>query len=91
MSRAGDLRTLLDGPDAGIRDMVRDWLSQPGHAPVADLPREAYRAQVTAWAQELAMDGGTAMGYPPSSAGSVTSAARSPPSRRSPSATSACS
>jgi acyl-CoA oxidase len=64
MSRTDDLRALLDGPDAGIRDMVRDWLSEPGHAPVADLPREAYRAQVTAWAEELAMDGGTAMGYP---------------------------
>ncbi len=64
MSRAGAIRTLLDGPEAMTRDMVRDWLSEPGHAPVTDLPREAYRAQVSAWAEELAMSGGTAMGYP---------------------------
>ena len=44
--------------------MVREWLSEPGHAPVTDLPREEYRARVTDWAEELAMSGGTAMGYP---------------------------
>ena len=64
MSRAAELRALLDGPEAAIRDMVREWLSEPGHAPVVDLPRDAYRAQVTAWTEELAMSGGTAMGYP---------------------------
>ncbi len=64
MSRADDLRVLLDGPEAEIRAMVREWLSEPGHAPVTDLPREEYRALVTDWAEELAMSGGTAMGYP---------------------------
>ncbi len=64
MSRAADLRTLLDGPEAEIRGMVRDWLSEPGHAPVCDLPREEHRARVTEWTEELAMSGGTAMGYP---------------------------
>jgi acyl-CoA oxidase len=58
------LRTLLDGPDAEIRNTVRAWLSQPGHAPVVDLPREEHRAQVLAWAKELAEAGGTALGYP---------------------------
>ena len=45
MSRAADLRVLLDGPEAEIRAMVREWLSEPGHAPVYDLPREEYRAR----------------------------------------------
>ena len=64
MSRAADLRTLLDGPEAEIRWMVREWLSEPGHAPVCDLPREEHRARVAEWTEELAMSGGTAMGYP---------------------------
>jgi acyl-CoA oxidase len=64
MRPADRLRTLLDGPDAEIRDTVREWLSQPGNAPVVDLPREEYRAQVLTWAKELAEAGGTAIGYP---------------------------
>ena len=63
-SGATALRTFLDGPDAEIRDTVREWLSRPGNAPVVDLPREEYRAQVLAWARELADAGGTAIGYP---------------------------
>src|SRR5215207_8449524 len=64
MTPAGTLRALLDGPDADIRDTVREWLSRPANAPVADLPRERHRAQVLAWARELAEAGGTAIGYP---------------------------
>jgi len=58
------LRTLLDGPNADVRDLVRAWLAEPGNAPVADLPREEHRAQVLAWARELADAGGTAIGFP---------------------------
>ena len=57
-------RRCSTGPRPRSATMVREWLSEPGHAPVVDLPRDEYRAQVTAWAEELAMSGGTAMGYP---------------------------
>jgi acyl-CoA oxidase len=63
-SPTASLRTFLDGRDASIRDTVREWLSLPGNAPVVDLPREEYRAQVLTWAEELAGAGGTAIGYP---------------------------
>src|SRR6478735_164327 len=58
------LRALLDGEHAPTRDRVRDWLTVPGNAPVADLPIEEHRAKVLAWATELASQGDTAMGYP---------------------------
>jgi acyl-CoA oxidase len=58
------LRTLLDGEHAEIRAAVREWLSRPGNAAVADLRREAHRAQVLAWAQELAAEGGSTLGFP---------------------------
>jgi acyl-CoA oxidase len=64
MNPADSLRALLDGPEAEVRDTVRQWLSQPGNAPVVDFPREEHRAQVLAWARELAEAGGTAIGYP---------------------------
>src|ERR687893_1407551 len=64
MTRADSLRTFLDGPDAAIRDTVREWLARPGNAPVVDLDRDRYRAQVLAWAKELADEGGTAIGFP---------------------------
>jgi len=64
MTPADSLRALLDGPDAEIRNTVRAWLSEPGNAAVVDLPREQHRAQVLAWAKELAQAGGTAIGYP---------------------------
>ena len=38
------LRVLLDGEHAPTRDRVREWLSVPGNAPVADLPIEEHRA-----------------------------------------------
>jgi len=58
------LRVLLDGEHAPTRDRVREWLSVPGNAPVADLSIEEHRAKVLAWATELASQGDTAMGYP---------------------------
>jgi len=58
------LRALLDGEHAPTRDRVREWLTVPGNAPVADLPIEEHRAKVLAWATELASQGDTAMGYP---------------------------
>jgi acyl-CoA oxidase len=64
MTLADTLRTFLDGPDAAIRDLVREWLRRPGNAAAVDLPREEHRAQVLAWAKELADEGGTAIGFP---------------------------
>jgi acyl-CoA oxidase len=58
------LRTLLDGRYPETRDRVRWWLSEPGNAPADDLPTEEHRARVLAWAQELASEGDTAIGYP---------------------------
>jgi acyl-CoA oxidase len=61
---AADLQRFLDGPHAGVRDRVREWLSQDGNAPVHDMPLEEHRAQVLAWARELAGRGETVAGYP---------------------------
>jgi acyl-CoA oxidase len=58
------LRRLLDGKHADIRNMTREWLSQPGSTPRPDLPLEEHRAQVLAWAQELAGAGQTSIGFP---------------------------
>jgi acyl-CoA oxidase len=58
------LRALLDGEHVQIRDRVRMWLSLPGNAAAADLPIEEHRAQVLAWARELAAEGDPAMGFP---------------------------
>src|ERR687893_2477028 len=64
MGTTETLRTLLDGRHPEIRDRVRWWLSQPGSAPVDDLPAEEHREQVLAWARELSSEGDTAVGYP---------------------------
>src|ERR671919_661526 len=59
------LKALLDGEHAPTRDRVREWLRVSGNGAVADdLPTEAHRARVLAWATELATEGDTAMGYP---------------------------
>ena len=58
------LRTLLDGEHAEIRNLCRAWLSLPENAPRPDLPLEEHRAQVLAWAKELADAGQTARGFP---------------------------
>jgi acyl-CoA oxidase len=64
MSSEDSLRQFLDGPHAGVRAIVREWLSRPGNAAAVDLPREEHRAQVLAWAENLAQEGGTAIGFP---------------------------
>jgi acyl-CoA oxidase len=64
MSTTETLRTLLDGRYPDTRDRVRWWLSQPGSAPVDDLPMDEHRERVLAWARELASEGDTAIGYP---------------------------
>jgi acyl-CoA oxidase len=61
---AADLRRFLDGPHAAVRDRVREWLSRDGNAPVYDLPLEEHRAQVLAWARDLAGRGESVAGYP---------------------------
>lgn len=60
----GRLQRWLDGPRADARDLVRDWLAEPGHEPRPDLEMEEHRAQVLAWAKELAAAGGTGKGFP---------------------------
>ncbi len=64
MSTLETLKTLLDGDYPEIRERVRWWLSQPGNAPIDELETEAHRAQVLAWARELASEGDTGRGYP---------------------------
>jgi acyl-CoA oxidase len=58
------LRILLDGEHAEIRNRCRAWLSEPENAPRPDLPLQEHRAQVLAWAKELADAGETARGFP---------------------------
>src|SRR5918997_1591601 len=64
MTDASALQALLDGRHVDVRAKVREWLSRPGNAAAVDLPREEHRAQVLAWAKELADEGGTAIGFP---------------------------
>jgi len=58
------IRTLLDGEHAETRNRTRAWLDQPGNSPAHDLPREEHRAQVLAWAKDLAREGETGLGFP---------------------------
>ncbi|HEY6761079.1 MAG TPA: acyl-CoA dehydrogenase [Baekduia sp.] len=58
------LRSFLDGEHAEIRNLCREWLSDPANAPQPDLGIEEHRAQVLAWAEELAGAGQTARGFP---------------------------
>src|SRR4051794_34120980 len=60
----GALRAWLDGEHAEIRDRCRAWLADPANAPRPDLPLEEHRAQVLAWAKDLAAAGQTARGFP---------------------------
>ena len=64
VSPAAELQRFLDGPHAAVRDRVREWLSTEGNAPRPHLPLEEHRAQVLAWAQDLAGMGETTAGYP---------------------------
>ena len=64
MTPTAALRTLLDGDHAEIRDRVREGLARPENALLEDPGIEEHRAQVMAWAQELASEGDPAMGFP---------------------------
>src|ERR1044071_7457447 len=57
-----NLGGFLDGPHAAVRDRVREWLSE--NPPKSDLPLEEHRAQVLAWAKDLAQMRETTAGYP---------------------------
>jgi acyl-CoA oxidase len=57
-----DLQTFLDGRHADVRARVREWLAEN---PLRyDLSIEDHRAQVLAWAKDLAGRGETVAGYP---------------------------
>jgi acyl-CoA oxidase len=59
-----ELRAVLDGDDAAIRDKVRDWLEMPSSEPASELPMDEHRRRVTEWAKELTSEGDTAIGFP---------------------------
>ncbi len=59
-----DLQRILDGRYAELRAEIREVLSRPQFAPVLELGREDYRAQVMTWARDLAAEGLTAPGFP---------------------------
>jgi acyl-CoA oxidase len=59
-----DLQRILDGRYAELRAEIREVMSRPQFAPVVELGREEYRAQVMTWARELADEGVTAPGFP---------------------------
>ena len=58
------LQQLIDGEHADVRDLVRTWLSQPGNEPAYEMPMEEHRAQVLAWAKDLAESGEAARLFP---------------------------
>jgi acyl-CoA oxidase len=59
-----ELKVLLDGDDAEIRDKVRGWLGTPGNEPASELPMEEHRRLVMEWAKDLTTEGDTAIGFP---------------------------
>ena len=63
------LRTVLDGRWRPIRDRARDLAADPLFRPVFDLPREDYRAHVTAQVRALAASGLPRLGLPESVGG----------------------
>ncbi len=58
------LRALLDGPEAGTRDFVRQRLTDPRFAYRYELSHHAYREVVLEWLRELTKDGLGALGVP---------------------------
>jgi acyl-CoA oxidase len=61
---AAALQRVLDGRYAALRAQIREVMSRPQFAPIAEIGREEYRAQVMQWALELAQEGLTAPGFP---------------------------
>jgi len=58
------LRALLDGSQHGVRDFVRQRLSEPSFGYRHGLPSAEYREQVLVWLRALAADGLGALGVP---------------------------
>ena len=61
---ATQLRALLDGEHAEIRERVRERLSEDRFAPVMGLDREQYREQVLSWLLEYAAAGEPKIMFP---------------------------
>jgi acyl-CoA oxidase len=61
---ADALQRVLDGRYAALRAQIREVMSRPQFAPIVEIGREEYRAQVMQWALELAQEGLTAPGFP---------------------------
>jgi acyl-CoA oxidase len=61
---AAALQRVLDGEYAALRERIREVLSRPQFAPIAEIGREQYRETVMSWALELADEGVTAPGFP---------------------------
>src|SRR4051812_4995649 len=58
------LQAFLDGPNAETRTGGRGGLPQRENGPPRALPMEEHREQVLAWAEELASQGDTTIGFP---------------------------
>ena len=59
------LKALLDGPEVGVRDYVRQRLTDPRFAYVYGLSHHEYREVVLGWLRELAKDGLGALAVAP--------------------------
>jgi acyl-CoA oxidase len=60
----GNLRPLLDGPYAEVREQVREVLVRPEFTPPTAIATAEYRERVLEWAKTLASEGLTAPGFP---------------------------
>jgi acyl-CoA oxidase len=58
------LRQQLDGPNAEVRDRVREALGRPEFAPVIDMPDAEYREHVMGLVKLMADEGVTGLAYP---------------------------
>lgn len=58
------LRRYLDGPYREVREMTREILARPEHAPVVGLPTDAYRELVLERMRHLASEGQSGLGFP---------------------------
>lgn len=64
------MRTLLDGPEAALRERLRTFLSSDALARIdPETDRTAYREQVLAWCQAIAAEGFGALSFAPEHGG----------------------
>lgn len=66
---AAALRALLDGPEHGVRDFVRQRLAEPAFAYPGPISHHEYRELVKHWLVELSKDGLGALAVPTSYGG----------------------